>query len=198
MEHLDSEEDRRDIAAARGGDAAAYARLVARYQPVVAQQMWRFTRDRQVLEELVQEVFVAAWMGLPKYQARAPFLHWLRRVATYTGYGFWKRQERDRARREALALGAEPLPVEPAADADAPAAAAYLFRLLETLPAKERLVLSLMYFEECSTQEIAERIGWSRSLVKVRAFRARKKLRAQLEAAGYRSTHDEGPDGSAG
>jgi len=43
----------------------------------------------------------------------------------------------------------------------------------------------LHYFEGCDTREIAERVGWTRSLVKVRAFRARKKLKALLEEAGY-------------
>lgn len=194
MEPLDSEAELADIASARAGDAGAYARLVGRYQGVVTKQMWRFTRDRVELEILVQEVFVAAWMGLPKYRAQAPFLHWLRRVATYTGYDYWKRQERDRTRRAALE-GERSLAEPPSADMEPPEAAGYLYDLLAQLPAKERLVLTLMYFDECSTQEIAERIGWSRSLVKVRAFRARKKLRAQLEAAGYRSTHDVGPDG---
>ena len=48
-----------------------------------------------------------------------------------------------------------------------------------------RLILTLQYFEECDTREIASRTGWSRTLVKVRAFRARRKLKALLTEAGF-------------
>ena len=44
--------------------------------------------------------------------------------------------------------------------------------------------MTLFYFEEYDTREIAEQTGWSRAVVKVRSFRARKKLRALLEEAG--------------
>ena len=64
-------------------------------------------------------------------------------------------------------------------------AAEALFELLRRLPDKDRLVLTLVYFEECSTAEAAERMGWSVTLVKVRAFRARHRLRALLEEAGH-------------
>ena len=56
-----------------------------------------------------------------------------------------------------------------------------LHRLLDTLNADDRMVLSLLYFEERSTDQIAELSGWSRTLVKVRAFRARNKLRKAFE-----------------
>ena len=179
-------EDRADIAAAVRGDERAYARLVQRYEADIARQMWRFTRDRATLEELVHDVFVEAYLGLAGFRGNAPFLHWLRRIATRCGYRHWKRQARDRVRRETETAW-EP----PPANADPSEAAEYLYTLLEELDTKDRLVLTLLYFEECDTREIAERMGWSRSLVKVRAHRARKKLRLRLETAGYgRNPHD--------
>ena len=53
-----SDLDRRDIEASLRGDENAYARLIERYQATIIAQMWRFSRDRLVVEELVQEVFV--------------------------------------------------------------------------------------------------------------------------------------------
>lgn len=172
--------DAEDIAASLAGDECAYARLMGRYQPMVARQMLRFSRDRGTVEELVQEVFVQAYLSLGKFRGAAPFEHWLRRIATHTGYAYWKRQGRDRTRAEALAL--VPPPSAMAAPSDA---ADYVQGLLGTLSPPDRLVLTLMYLEECDTAEIAERTGWSRTLVKVRAFRARKKLRQLLEDAGH-------------
>ena len=54
-------------------------------------------------------------------------------------------------------------------------------RLLETLPAEDRLALTMIDGEGASIKEVAQVTGWSESKVKVRAFRARKKARENLE-----------------
>jgi len=178
-----SETDRRDIAASLKGDGEAYARLVQHYQDQVTAQMWRFTRDTAVLEELVQEVFVEAYLSLKGFHGRAPFLHWLRRVATRVGYRHWKAQVRKRDREEALTEPRLKLATSPA-DLSPFEAAEALYGLFAKLPSQDRLVLTLYYFEECNTNEIAGRTGWNRTLIKVRLHRARKKLKALLNEAG--------------
>ena len=67
-------------------------------------------------------------------------------------------------------------------ESDPAEAAAQVQAALEKLPPRDRLVLTLMYLEDLSIAEIAERTGWSRIMVKVQAFRARRKLRRLLEA----------------
>ncbi len=179
-----STEDRRDIEASLRGEERAYGRLVDRYQSLIVAQMWRYSRDPTVVEELVQEAFVECYLGLAKFRGQSPFLHWLRRIATRVGYRHWKLKARDRRKDEALAL--EPrldvaLPADPA-----PAEAAeWLQGILAKLPPEDRLVLTLHYFEGLDMNEIAERMGWTRTLAKVRAFRARKRLKLLLEEAGY-------------
>jgi RNA polymerase sigma-70 factor (ECF subfamily) len=174
--------DRADIEACLRGEGSAYARIVRRHEGDIARQLWRFTRDRDELEDMVQDVFIEAYRGLRSFRSRAPFLHWLRRIATRTGYRYWRQRERDRAARDRAAPDSFPTPE----DQEPSEAAEYLFRVFQCLPVDDRLVLTLLYFERCSTEEIAARIGWSRALVKVRAFRARKKLRRLMEQAGYR------------
>ena len=56
-----------------------------------------------------------------------------------------------------------------------------LHELLAKLPPRDRLVLTLLYLEGLSVAQAAQRAGWSKAMVKVQAFRARKKLRALLE-----------------
>lgn len=56
-------------------------------------------------------------------------------------------------------------------------AAEVLQSLLGCLLPADRLVLTLMYFEQCDTSEIAQRMGWSRAAVKMRAYRGRKKIK---------------------
>ena len=181
-----SEMDQRDIAASLNGDGEAYARLVQHYQDQVFAQMWRFTRDTAVLEELVQEVFVEAYLSLKGFRGRAPFLHWLRRVATRVGYRHWKSQVRKRDREEALTETRLKLATAPA-DLSPFEAAEALYGMFAKLPSQDRLVLTLFYFEQCDANEISGRTGWNRTLVKVRLHRARKKLKALLNEAGIRS-----------
>jgi len=173
------EDDNRDIEASLAGDGEAYARLVRRYERPVASQMWRFCRDRAQCEQLVQDVFVEAWQSLSGYRGDAPFLHWLRRIATRVGYRFWKQSDKQAEHQPLQPFDAS----EPAGEElEASEAAALLHALLAKLPASDRLVLTLMYFEDCGTEEIADRTGWTRPMVKMRAYRARRKLKKMIEA----------------
>jgi len=179
--------DAQDIADALNGEEAAYARLIRRYEKEIARQMWRFTRDAETLESLVHDVFVEAYLSLSSYRAQAPFLHWLRRIATRVGYRHWKQNARwtrheERQYAPEIRDGLVSENLEPSE------AAEYVFYLLEKMPVDDRLVLTLLYLEQCSTREIADRAGWSVAKVKIRAWRARKKLATMLEDAGYGRT----------
>jgi RNA polymerase sigma-70 factor (ECF subfamily) len=172
-------EDMADIAASLHGDEAAYARLVRRYQAEIIQQLWRYTRNPAQVEELAQEVFVEAYLSLRSYRGAAPWLHWLRRIATRVGYRHWRAEAKAR-----MALPMEPWHEPSITGHTSSEAAAMVHALLAQLPPRDRLVLTLLYLEELDTHEIAARTGWSRTLVKVQAFRARQKLRVLLEAQG--------------
>lgn len=166
--------DLADVRGALQGDGEAYARIVRRHQRGVTARLWRFTREPGVLEELVHRTFVEAWLGLRGFRGEAPFEHWLHRIAVRTGYGHWRERREDRDRR------GTPLPdaLEVAAAPPDPAqAGAVLHDLLGRLPARDRLVLTLMSIEGHSVAETAALTGWSRALVKVQAHHARAKLR---------------------
>ncbi|HVE13311.1 MAG TPA: RNA polymerase sigma factor, partial [Elusimicrobiota bacterium] len=168
--------DDADARAARVGDGAAYGRIVRRHQGEIARRMWRFTRDPAAHADLVQEVFVNAYRSLESYRELAPFAHWLHKVAVRTGYAFWKAKAREPVLLDDEALGRL---AEPATDAAE--AADVVHRALATLPPRDRLVLTLMYLEGRSQAEIAELAGWSVTMVKVQAWRARGKLKRALE-----------------
>ena len=178
-----NETDAEDIRQTQDGDSEAYRRLVERYQVHVAQILWRFSRDRSVHEELVQDVFVEAYLSLNTYHGRAPLGHWLARIATRVGYRYWKEKARQRA--------TEPFSLEEwdqvADDDDMLAriepdrAADILHRLLAQLPPRDRLVLMLRYLEGCDVAETARRTGWTKTMVKVQALRARNKLKKLVE-----------------
>lgn len=173
--------DWRDIQTALSGDSDAYARLVSRYQQPIGSYLWRFTRDRGQWEELVQDVFVEAYMTLASYRGRAPLLHWLRRIATRVGYRWWRQRARRRAEASATVGNWDHLPADGAPPTLPTEAAQVVHAVLQRASVRDRLVLTLLYLEECSVQEISQLTGWSVAMVKVQAFRARKRLGKILE-----------------
>lgn len=173
------EDDLCDVAAIRRGDEQAFARIIVRHERAIQVQMSRYTRDATLRRELVQEVFVAAYYALPGFRGDAPFSHWLRRIATRTGYRHWTRESRLR-RVSAAAESAHrtPISTEPSNEG----AAALLEHILAHLAPKDRLVLMLHYLESCPVAEIAAQCGWSETLVRVRLHRARIRLRKLIDS----------------
>ncbi len=170
--------DQADITACLNGDENSYEKLVRRYESEIAAVMWRFTRDKSVCIELVQDVFVEAYFSLAGFKGKGPFLHWLKKIATRVGYRFWKRRAKERSVLSLDDVGPGELKGK---EPDSGLAGEVVYRLLSRLNAKERLVLTLMYLEGCSTEEIAQRMGWSRGAVKMKAYRARNKLKEIAE-----------------
>jgi len=173
-----SEQD--DVQRSQNGDAEAFRRLVQRHQEHVSKLMWRFTRDKNSHQELVQESFVEAYLSLHSYKAQAPFEHWLSRIATRVGYRYWKQLKRhphvslqDSDWKQIAEK--EPESVSPED------AARIVHQCLSELPPRDRLVLTLRYLEQCDVEETARRTGWGLSLVKVQTYRAKQKLKKLLE-----------------
>lgn len=169
--------DTADVSAVLDGDEEAFARLVERHSVAVQKQMRNFARDPGLAEELAHDVFVEAYLGLANFRGDAPFRHWLARIATLTGYKYWK--TRDKSKRQvSLSEAPDMVAAEDEPDErDASAAAELLFELLATLPTDDRLVLSLMYLEKVGQDEIAKRMGWTRVMVAVRIYRAKQRLK---------------------
>lgn len=164
--------DRDDIRATLNRDGDAYARLIRRYQQTVAGRMRRFAHDRATIEELTHEVFVEAYLSLPRYRGDAPFDHWLAVIATRLGYRYWKRRS---------AHPAVPLTGAERARVPSEASDHELDTILHQLPPRDRLVITLLYLEDRTVAEAANLTGWSQTMVKVQAFRARGKLKKIME-----------------
>ena len=166
-----ADQDASLVQAARSGDRDAFGRLVERHQQRVFRLAGRFFRHAEDVEEAAQDTFLTAWRKLDTYRAQAPFEHWLTRVCLNTCYMRLRRAKPEEELPEDVAV--EPASADARLDAQ---------RLLSQLPAADRFLLLLLHGEGWSVAEIAERTGWSNSNVKVRAFRARKKLRRIAEA----------------
>ncbi|HEV8629673.1 MAG TPA: sigma-70 family RNA polymerase sigma factor [Thermoanaerobaculia bacterium] len=160
------------VAASRRGDHAAFGVLVRLHERRVFRLAGRFFRRREDVEEVAQETFLRAWRKLDGYRADAPFEHWLTRICLNCCY---ERLRRRQLRTEELQ------PETAAAPAHDPTVGLEVERLLRRLSPADRFVLLLLDGEGWSVEEIADRLGWSGANVKVRAHRARKRLRRLLE-----------------
>ncbi len=178
------------VGQAANGEPDAFARLVERYQGRILGTASRFARNRQELEDLSQDIFLKAWKGLPTFRGKAPFEHWLMRLAIRVCYDFLRKNRRFREHeisRELVDGKHERLPgeAEENAELEAGEAREVLHHAMARLKPKDQLILTLKELEDRSVREIAELTGWSISNVKVRAMRARNRLKDVLLELGY-------------
>jgi len=174
------------ISAVLKGDSASFEPLVTKYQLRVFATARRYARRESEVEDIVQEVFLKAFQKLSGFRGEAPFEHWLMRVAVRTCYDFLRSHQRNRETSfteltEPEADWLDKFVVEPdGASEHAEAARQLIDKVLSQLSPPARMVITLLEIEERSVKEIADLTGWSVTLVKVRAFRARAEMRKIL------------------
>lgn len=182
-----SDSDEAWAARAQQGDGAAMELLVQRHHAAVARLLWRFVRTQSDLDDLVQDTFLRMVRGLPDWQARQPFAHWLLRIATNTGRDYFRRQAvRRRWMSEPKTEDDRdllPEAIDPAADPAARAAANEAKAILEHLAPDDRALLTLHYLEGWGLPQIAAQFGWTHTATKLRAWRARRQLRALFQTS---------------
>ncbi|HEY4308749.1 MAG TPA: RNA polymerase sigma factor [Pirellulales bacterium] len=186
---MSADTEQSDLAHSAAGDGEAYARIVRKYQSQVARRMRSFARQPAVIEELVQEVFVDAYYGLRGYRGDGEFGAWLARIATRVGYRYWKKNRRreEVGRDDSWWRHVAQQEVE---ELDPTAAGQFIHNLLDRLPPRDRLVMLLIHVEGLSVEQAAQLAGWSKTMTKVQAFRARRKLRALLNELGIDNLRD--------
>jgi RNA polymerase sigma-70 factor (ECF subfamily) len=178
-------------AAASSGDEGAFSEIVRRYSPRVFRFAAKFFRQREAVEDAAQEVFLKAFAQIKNYEGRGSLEGWLTRITTTTCLNLLrtaKRQpeltsadlseeENDWLENQTISASIE----KHNSAEDQIIAADLVSRVLETMSADDRLVLTLIDGEGVSIKEAAVLTGWSESKVKVQAFRARRKMREKIE-----------------
>ena len=143
-----------------------------------------------MVEEAAQEVFLKAYTQLGSFEGRGSLEGWLTRIATNTCLNMVRSSKRRPEMtvsdltedeeswmdRQSAGDGREQASVE-----NSLVAADLADRLLAVLAPEDQQALLMIDGEDASIKEVAEATGWSESKVKVRAFRARKKLREAME-----------------
>jgi RNA polymerase sigma-70 factor (ECF subfamily) len=168
----------------RAGATDEFAELVRRHQTRVFGILYRYERDAQRVEDLAQETFLKAWRALGQFDGRAPFEHWISRIAVHTALDHLRREKR---RRNEIALPEFGDDVfdwlrspDEKSELDSRDAAEVLHRAMQQLSPSDRVVITMQELEGRSVKEIAAALGVSGLAVRVRGVRARAKLKKAL------------------
>ena len=168
-----------------GGATDDFAELVRRHQSRVFAILHRYERDAQKVEDLAQETFLKAWRALGQFDGRAPFEHWLARIAARVALDHLRKEKRRQNEIGLPELGDDALDWLRSDDEknelDVRSAAELLELAMRELSPADRMVITMQELEGRSVKEIAVAMGASGVAVRVRAMRARSKLRQALE-----------------
>lgn len=177
-------EDQALIQCAQKGDIHAFARLVDKYKGMVYTLAYRNIKNAALAEEIAQDVFLKVHQNLNQYTAQGKFSSWL--------YTITYRKVIDEARKKKrfhspiTEISHDPSTVDensPSALMEKEEQGHMIQNALLKLPEDECTLLSLYYFKELSIAEIVEITGLTKSNIKIKLHRSRKKLRQLL--AGY-------------
>lgn len=167
----------------RKRDQIAARELVEFLHPLVIRIVRAHLPRRVAEEDLAQEIFLKMFTRMDQYQGNVPFTHWVSRIAVTTCIDQLRAQKRrpelrmaDLSENESDFLERGITNENDVAPDDALAAKEIVQKLMDMLKPEDRLVVQYLELDQKSVAEISALTGWNQTLVKVRAFRARRKL----------------------
>jgi RNA polymerase sigma-70 factor (ECF subfamily) len=185
-------DDRELVRRAQGEDKEAFEELVRRHQHRVFAVAGGILRRREDVEDISQQVFVKAYFSLKRFDQRAAFSTWLYKITVNECWDLLRKKkvrplvyESDLSEEQARQIINSGEKVNPGPDiSERIEAREHVERLLEGLDERDRLMLILKEVEGFSIEEIAEVLNLNGNTVKVRLFRARRKVVSQAKKRG--------------
>ncbi len=171
----------------RAGDEDAARDLMQHLHPLVVKIVRSHLPKRTSEEDLIQAVYVKVFTRIEQYRGAVPFEHWVSRVAVNTCLNQIAHEKIRPEWRHADLSEEEEQVIQNLASTDAElspedemASRELVEKMMDRLNPEDRLVITLLHLEQKSVEEVRQATGWSTALVKVRAFRARAKMRKHL------------------
>jgi RNA polymerase sigma-70 factor (ECF subfamily) len=175
------------VKAALQHDNEAARALVRQLYPLVSKLVRAHRPRRTAEEDLSQMIFIKVFQNLSQFSGKVPLEHWVSRIAINTCLNQIESEKVRPELRYADLSEEEEAVVENLASSPEELAPDQRFasrqlveHLLAALKPVERLAIDLLYLQGRSVEEIRKITGWSAALIKVRAFRARQKMKDQL------------------
>jgi len=170
------------VLAASSGDKGAFQSLIDAFERRVFAVAYSYVHNFQQAEDVVQEVFLRAYLDLKKLKDSRKFAGWLGGIASHVSIDWLRKRKAMRVSLDDSKLKAIPDPA--ADDPDAPVIsdeiAQVVTRAVSELPEQTRTCVCLRYFEDLSYAEIGEVLGVPASTVRGSLYRGTKKLREEL------------------
>lgn len=185
-------DDRELVRLAQGEDQGAFEELIRRHQHRVFAVAGGILRSREDVEDVAQQVFVKAYFSLKRFDQRAAFSTWLYKITVNECWDLLRKKkvrpllyESDLSEEQARQFGGgeERGPHTPDIS-DRLQARQQVEKLLEGLDERDRMMLILKEVEGFAVEEVAEIIGLNANTVKVRLFRARRRIVNQARQRG--------------
>lgn len=171
---------------AQAGDRSAFEQLIARYQPLLRHIAWRMVGQPDLIDDLLQEATLQAYLSLRHVREAGKVRAWLGGIVANICNSFLRDQRSIPLSLDALAgkVAGDTLLVATAPDphqrAEQRELQAHLWAAVQALSPKRRAVTVLFYYHQYTIAEIASLLGMSVGTVKVHLHGARKWLRQQL------------------
>lgn len=183
-------EDDKLVASAVKGNQEAFRKLVNKYQTPLYYHVVKMVKDREQVEDLIQEAFVKAFDNLKSYNTSYAFSTWLYRITTNHTIDYLRKKKlQTMSINEPVKTRDGEMNVQlPDADAGADRSIIRKQRqkiirdAIHDLPEKYRQVIEMRHLEELSYQEISEALDLPLGTVKAHIFRAREMLYKELKS----------------
>lgn len=182
---LSDARDRELVQRIRRRDGEAFRGLFGRYAPSAMALARRIVRQPFLAEEIVQEAFLAVWRTPGGYDPqRGSVRAWLMGMVHHRAVDAVRREESQRRRAEESQLSDPVIQPDPAQDVvdqlGLPEERRAVRDALDDLPAEQRQVIELMYFEGLSQSKIADQLGLPLGTVKSRTLLGMRRLRTSM------------------
>jgi RNA polymerase sigma-70 factor (ECF subfamily) len=176
------------VARVRRGDEDAARALLNHLYPLVLSIVRGHLPRRTSEDDLTQTIFVKVFSKLGQFSGTVPLEHWVSRIAVNTCLNALQAEKirpelrwADLTEEEEHVIQALDATSEDLEPGQSLAARDLADRLLGCLKPNDRLLVNLLHLEGRSVEEVRQLTGWNISMIKVRAFRARKRMRKHLE-----------------
>lgn len=167
----------------------AVAELIDRYKGMVYTIAFKVLKDRDEAEEVAQASFVKAFTKISLFRMDSSFSSWLYRIAYNTAITRTREKKREQEyQQETVATVSFEQQARAFSDLEQDDRKRYLNLAMQQLSSDDNLLLILFYYDGKSMEEISQITGYTESNVKVKLYRARKKLHEELEKLLHNET----------
>lgn len=173
-------EDSYYITEVKNGNTSAYAGLVEKYKSLAYTLALRMVKNPLDAEEIAQDAFMKAYVSLNNFRNKAKFSTWLYRIIYNTSVSMLRKKQFSVVSIDERPEFADKLVYSESISDENEFALKALEKSLDDLASDEKFIVTLYYYENLSVDEISEITGLSKSNVKVKLFRSRKKLNEKL------------------